>query len=241
MVALMGLVCPLKYLYDMTVTKSLVVPNPPFIRRSSTRLRFFCSKVLFSDSPVQTGVRWVELNGQPWHPAEPIDYPRCSPRNAVSSHQLTMLQGGRERAENLVVWYGSMTCWPTPETELIPFPLLPRFLSRNKLRRQKLSILSILSWTRLPTRGSPSSFFPLPKQFTDMSSVKRLLWGGSHRSPVHDDEEIVLLVLGLTGTGKSFLIQSLMGEEAGPEISADGFDSCMHAHFPFSVLSLPQG
>lgn len=237
----MGWVCPLKYLYDMTVTTVPCGAQPAFHPSIIDSPQIFCSKVLFSDSSVQTGVRWVELNGQPWHPAEPIASPRCSPRNAVSSHQLTMLQGGRERAENLVVWYGSMTCWPTPETELIPFPLLPRFLSRNKLRRQKLSILSILSWTRPPTRGSPSSFFPLPKQFTDMSSVKRLLWGGSHRSPVDDDEEIVLLVLGLTGTGKSFLIQSLMGEEAGPEISADGFDSCMHAHFPFSVLSLLHG
>lgn len=73
-----------------------------------------------------------------------------------------------------------------------------------------------------------------------MSFVKWLLRVGSHRSPVDDDEEIVLLVLGLTGTGKSFLIQNLMGEEAGPEISADEGDSCMHAHFSFSVLSLPR-
>lgn len=139
------------------------------------------------------------------------------------------------------MWYGSMTSWPTPETELIiPFPLLPQFLNRNRLRSQKLPTLNLLSRTRPPTRGSPSSFFPLPKQFTDMSFIKRLLRGGSHRSPVDDDEEIVLLVLGLTGTGKSFLIQSLMGEEAGPEISADEGDSCMHAHFPFSVLSLPR-
>lgn len=61
-----------------------------------------------------------------------------------------------------------------------------------------------------------------------MSVFRRMLRGGSHRPPVDETQEIVLLVVGIRRTGKSFLIQSLMGEEPGPEICAAEADFCMH-------------
>lgn len=60
-----------------------------------------------------------------------------------------------------------------------------------------------------------------------MSTFTRMLRGGSHRPPVDENQEIVLLVVGTRRSGKSFFIQSLMGEEAGPEICAAEDDFCM--------------